>query len=75
MVLETKKLLVSATSDQTIRFWDLWEISASNQPIFTMYADHPKGESISAISTTHDNDYILTGDTAGQMKLWNFKDF
>jgi hypothetical protein len=43
----------------------LWDISISNQPVFTFYADHPKGDSISSLATTVDNNYILTGDTAG----------
>lgn len=39
------------------------------------YADHPKGDSITAVATSSDNNYILTGDTAGQLKLWNFSVF
>jgi hypothetical protein len=40
-----------------------------------MYADHAKEDSVSAVGTTNMNDYLITGDTAGYMKLWKFKDF
>src|SRR5689334_8853140 len=51
-------------------------MSSSNyQPVFFMYADHPRGDSISAVATTADNEHLLTGDTSGQLKLWNFCDF
>lgn len=57
-----------------MRFWDLWEISSSKQPVNKLKAKHPEGESISAIATTKDNEYIITGDTAGYMMLMDFKD-
>jgi len=39
-----------------------------------MYADHAKEDSVSAVATTMQNDYLITGDTSGNMKLWNLKD-
>jgi len=40
-----------------------------------MYGDHARDDSISAVATSLDNNYIVTGDTAGCIKLWNFSDF
>ena len=40
-----------------------------------MYGDHAKEDSISAITASKKNTYIITGDTAGCLKLWNFEDF
>lgn len=40
-----------------------------------MYGDHPREDSITAVASTSTNEYILTGDTQGQLKLWNFKNF
>jgi hypothetical protein len=37
-----------------------------------MYAEHAKEDSVSAVATTMDNEYLLTGDTSGNLKLWKF---
>jgi WD40 repeat protein len=57
-----------------MRFWD-FDVTGSKQPVFTLYGDHEKTDSLSAVCTTEDNDYIVTGDTSGCLKLWNFSDF
>jgi len=62
------------TADQYIRFWD-FDITGQKQPVFTFYGDHHKDDSISAVATTLDNDYIITGDTSGCLKLWNIMNF
>jgi hypothetical protein len=36
-----------------------------------LYADHEKLDSLTAIACDDDNDFIVTGDTAGCMKLWD----
>lgn len=46
-------------------------MTGSKQPVFTLYADHEKLDSLTSIATDEDNDYIVTGDTAGSMKLWD----
>lgn len=65
-----EQLVVSVSADQKIRFWD-FDVTSGRQPIFTLYGDHDKLDSISAISTTEDNKYIVTGDTGGNMKMWD----
>jgi WD40 repeat protein len=75
LILEKKNILVSASADQTIRFWDIRPNSIAQPPVLTMYADHPQEDSLTAIATTDDNNFILTGDTSGQMKLWDFSKY
>jgi WD40 repeat protein len=63
-------MIVSVTADQKIRFWD-FDVTSGKQPVFTLYGDHDKLDSLTAVATDEDNDYILTGDTAGCIKLWD----
>lgn len=46
--------MVSVTADQMIRFWD-FDVVGTKQPAFTLYGDHEKTDSLSAIGTTEDN--------------------
>lgn len=69
-----KRLLLSISADQLLRFWD-FDITGVKQPVFTMYGEHARDDSISAVATSLDNNYIVTGDTAGCIKLLNFSDF
>lgn len=72
--MQTKKLLLSISADQLIRFWD-FDITLHRQPAFTLFGEHQKDDSITAVTASFDNNYIVTGDTAGCLKLWNFTDF
>lgn len=74
MILYAKRLVMSITADQYIRFWD-FDITGTKQPVQTLYADHQKEDSVTAVAATNDNNYIVTGDTSGCLKLWNFNDF
>ena len=40
-----------------------------------MFGAHEKLDSLTAIATTSDNNFLVTGDTAGSMKLWDITDF
>lgn len=40
-----------------------------------MYSDHGKGDSITAVATTKDNNFILTADNVGNLKCWDFTNF
>lgn len=57
-----------------IRFWD-FDPTNTRQPVFTLYGDHEKLDALSSIATTLDNKYLVTGDTAGCMKMWDFSRF
>jgi WD40 repeat protein len=69
-----KSLVCSVSADQTIRFWD-FDVTGARQPVFTFYGNHEKLDSLSTIATTEDNDYLVTGDTAGCMKMWDLTNF
>ncbi len=62
--------MVSVSADQKIRFWD-FDVTSGRQPVFTLDGEHDKLDSISTIATTDDNNWIITGDTSGNMKLWD----
>ena len=64
----TEKKLLSMTADQTLRFWDLTD---SKKPTFKFKCGHPKEDSLTAIAATKDNNILVTGDTSGQMKVWD----
>ena len=63
-----EKKLLSMTADQWIRFWDLKD---SKAPSFKFHCGHPKEDSLTAIAATKDNKTLVTGDTSGQMKVWD----
>lgn len=67
------QLVVSVSADQKIRFWD-FDVTSGRQPVFTLYGEHEKLDSLSAIATTDDNNWLITGDTSGNLKLWDFTD-
>jgi len=59
------------TADQKLRLWD---IKDAQPPVFTFDCAHPKEDSLSAIAVTKCNNFLVTGDTSGQMKMWDITD-
>lgn len=74
IILYAAKLIVSITADQMIRFWD-YDITDSKPSVFSLYGDHDKLDSLTAIATTECNKYLVTGDTAGCIKKWDISKF
>lgn len=74
LILYKKEILVSVSADQTIRFWN-FDITKGRQPVFTLHGDHERLDSLSAIATTMDNNFLVTGDTAGCLKMWDLTNF
>lgn len=74
LILYEKELVVSVSADQMIRFWN-FDPTSSRQPCFTLYGNHEKLDSLTSINTTSDNNYLVTGDTAGCIKLWDLTNF
>ena len=64
----SQKKLLSMTADQWLRFWTITEPIA---PTFRFHCGHPPEDSLSAIAATKDNNIIVTGDTSGQLKVWD----
>jgi len=69
MVMRKRGVLLSGTADQKIRFWCLKNMPQA--PLLVLYTDHGPGESLTALNSTTDNRYLVTGDTSGQMKCWH----
>jgi len=61
------------SADQMLRFWNLDSVSDPT-PTFKFHCKHPSDDGTTAIATTKDNDYLITGDTSGQMKLWDISE-
>ena len=70
-LMAKKRLLLSGTADQTIRFWDLNDLSSGKQPIFKMKVDHEKGDALTMIAVNSNNDRLVSADTKGRIKLWD----
>jgi WD40 repeat protein len=75
LILENRKhpKLISMTADQWLRFWNLKDVG-DQKPTFKFHCKHPDDDGLTAIATTKDNDYLITGDTSGQMKLWDISE-
>jgi len=75
LILDSRKKpkLVSMTADQMLRFWNL-DGASDGTPTFKFHCKHPDDDGTTAIATTKDNDYLITGDTSGQMKLWDISE-
>jgi WD40 repeat protein len=70
-LMATKRYLLSGTADQTIRFWDLNDLSSGKQPVFKMSVNHADGDALTIIAVNEDGDRLVTADTAGRLKLWD----
>lgn len=68
IILDQRLKLLSMTADQTLRFWSLTDAKA---PTFKYSCKHPEEDSLTAVAVTKDNDLLITGDTSGQMKVWD----
>ena len=71
VILEERKKLLSMSADQYLRFWNLDDLTSDKQPSFKFYCDHPKDDGLSAVAVDKTNNILLTGDTSGQMKMWD----
>jgi WD40 repeat protein len=65
--------LCSMSADQWLRFWNIKELGDLT-PTFKFYCKHPEDDGLTAIATTKDNDYLITGDTSGQLKFWDISE-
>ena len=74
VIMEKKRLLISMSADQMIRFWDLEELQAHKPPVFKFHAGHinpAADEQLTGLAITQENDRIVTTDTSGRIKMFN----
>lgn len=53
-----------------LRFWDIYDRDLKI-PCFRFECNHPDDDNLTAVAVTLDNNFIITGDTQGQIKLWD----
>ena len=68
-IIQTRRVLMSGTADQKVRFWDLDDLPS--KPLETLHVEHGLGEALTAFRATKDGKFLVTGDTAGQLKCWD----
>lgn len=69
--IDESHILMSGTADQKIRFWNLEDMPS--KPLETLYTDQGEGEALTAFKATSDGKFLITGDTAGQLKCWDLR--
>lgn len=70
-IMQKKRILLSGCADQSIRFWDLIDLSSSKPPLFTFQNIHDPGEALTALNVDTHNEKLITADTKGRFKLWD----
>ncbi len=65
-------IIVSASDDNTIKFWDCKPTQSVKMPIAT-FNEH-RGE-IWCMSISQDRNYLATGSADGVVKIWDISDF
>lgn len=69
--MEVRQKLVSMSADQYLRFWSIQKLDDGKMPCFRFKTNHPDDDNLTAMAVTEDNEYVITGDTQGQIKLWD----
>jgi len=77
VVMDHRRLLISMSADQMIRFWDLDDLQSQKPPVFKFMADHinkvyPDQLTGLAVTKIENNDRCVTSDTTGRIKMFNF---
>jgi len=65
--LSRVKLIVSSGADGYIRFWNPF----AGEQVYFEDARHYRGESIVALASDELNNFLVSGDTVGNVKLWD----
>lgn len=83
VVMDERRILISMSADQLLRFWDLTDMQSQKGPIFTMHANHfytepedapariKRQDQLTGIAVTMENDRFVTTDTSGRIKMFN----
>eukprot|EP01083_Nonionella_stella_P153482 493178_1 len=65
--LRSKEVLVSCGADGYLRFWNVKKSTL----VMEKYAGHKKGETIMAMCVCKDDNFLVTCDGAGFLKVWD----
>lgn len=71
--MDEKRLLLSMSADQTLRFWDITELQSQKKPVFVMNAGHYNSlsaDQLTGVAITMANDRMVTSDTSGRIKMF-----
>ena len=61
--------LLSVSSDTCLRFWDL----KNNELVGKTMLEHQEGELITTAHLSEEENYLVTGDESGNVKVWTIK--
>ena len=76
VIMDHKRLLISMSADQMLRFWDLDDLASMKPPVFKFYANHMNpvaSDQLTGMDITkiENNDRLVTADTSGRIKMFN----
>lgn len=74
VIMKERQKLLSMTADQYLRFWSTEENKDIKNPCFRFWCNHPDDDNLTAVAVSEDNNVIVTGDTQGQMKMWDISE-
>jgi WD40 repeat protein len=70
-IMKKQRILLSGSADQTIRFWDLNDLTSGKPPLFKFCDTHETGEALTALAIDSLDEKLVTADTKGRFKLWD----
>ncbi len=70
-IMHRQRILLSGCADQSIRFWDLNDLSSGKQPLFKFTNMHEQKEALTALAVDSRDEKLVTADTMGRFKLWD----
>jgi len=70
-IMKEQRILLSGCADQSIRFWDLVDLSSGKKPLFIFRGMHEEGEALTALAVDAKDEKLVTADTKGRFKLWD----
>lgn len=70
-IMKNQSVLISATADQTLRFWDLLDLQSQKYILGSMKVNHAEGDALTQVTVNEDCTRMITSDSAGRLKLWD----
>ena len=70
-IMESKRILITGSADQWLRFWWLKKMSQNRHIIGRMQIKHSEGDALTAFSLDSSSTHMVTADSAGRIKMWD----